>query len=64
MLVRAGVLASVAMAIVMLGARCAHAWADCGPIDSCVGGGECGCICVIFDDQTGDYKGFILYPCV
>lgn len=41
----------------------AHAWVECGEIDGCVGGCYYGCICIIYDDATGQYRGHILYNC-
>lgn len=41
----------------------AHARVECGEVDGCVGECEYNCICIIYDDATGQYRGHILYRC-
>lgn len=40
----------------------AQAWVECGEVQ-CVGPCEYNCFCVIHDDDTGEYRGFVLFKC-
>jgi len=49
----------------LLAAEVSFAGVHCGPPDICVPDPcRSGCtVCVVFDDETGEYRGFVEYDC-